>query len=321
MKKIVFLAHDPGGYDVIWPVYNYIKELHNDIELILTGPMGEKNKKYKKEAGEVMQYFARLIEHFNFLLVTGTSWNSYIELAAIKLCRENSIETISILDYWCNYKERFRMKNEYIFPNHYFIMDEIAYKEAVESGVDSSIMVIVGHPGLDFYIDRKVKIDKNNKILFLSQPLSALYKDDEGYSEFSAFEGILKAGKELNIDVKIKFHPKETEKMKCKYRYYQAEGNLSEIACGYNVVIGMSTMGLLQCALMGIPVVSYQPGMVTEDVCIVNKLGITKGAYTYEELLNQLRNIKAVKKEKLPFWFDGKSTERCVKKILRYSED
>lgn len=321
MKKIIFLAHDPGGYDVIWPVYKFIKKVRDDTELILVGPMGEKNKKFKKKREEVIRYLKEMIGHLKFLLVTGTSWNSDVELAAIKLCRENSIETIAILDYWCNYKERFRMENEYIFPDHYFVMDEIAYKEAVECGVDRSIMVIVGQPGLDFYVDRKVKTDNNNKILFLSQPLSVLYRDDEGYSEFSAFEGILKAGKELNIDVKIKFHPKETEKMKYKYKYYQVEGNLAEIAFEYNVVIGMSTMGLLQCALMGIPVVSYQPGLITEDICIINKLGITKGAYTYEELLNQLRNIKTVKKKKLPFWFDGKSTERCVKRILKYSEE
>lgn len=314
MKDIIFLANDPGGFDVIWPLYKrFTKNNRRGIRLLLTGSAGEKKNHFQQSPQNVVNIISSMIEKkIEFILVTGTSWDSNVEREAIRLCKNNQVVTVSILDYWCNYMERFQSDIGYIFPDYLFVMDEIAAMEAVDSGIDKSIIRIVGHPGLDFYVKKKTMWKAKNSILFLSQPLSLLYGDSMGYTELDAFKGVLTAGKELGFSVKIKFHPKESEHMRQKYGEYGIDGMLEDIVGDYGGVIGMSTMGLLQCSLMGIPIISYQPRLKVKDMCITNKLGITKGAYKYSELIDQLRVLSDVRNVKFPFWYDGKSTDRCT---------
>ncbi len=257
--------------------------------------------------------------HDDFILITGTSWNSDIELDATEICKQNGIITVSILDYWCNYSERFKKGNEYVYPDYYLVMDDMAKKEATESGVDDKILYVVGHPGLDYFVEKRIDRQKTGRLLFLSQPLSELYGMSYGYNEFTAFDGVVKAGEELDYVVNIKFHPKESDEMKSLYAMYAVEGTLEELVGEYDIIIGMTTMGLLQCSLMGVPVISYEPGLAIEDYCIINKLGITAGAFSYEQLLEQIRNINMPSDFEKPIWFDGKSTQRCfdfIKELL-----
>lgn len=317
MKNFILLANDPGGYDVISSIACGLKTKEDThFKMFLTGPSAKLDSKYKAENKEVISFLEGEIKDNNdFLLVTGTSWNSFIELEAIELCKNNGIKTVSILDYWSNYKSRFCVNGNYIFPDYYFVMDKLAFEEAVEDGVDSSIMRIIGTPGLDKYLQKR---KSPKKVLFLSQPLSVLYQDDnDGYNEFDAFEGVLKACEKLGILVNIKFHPKESEKMKELYSDLSIEGQIEEIEGEFDAIIGMTTMGLLQCYLRGKLVICYEPHLCKADKSIVNKLGVAKSAFSYEELLNILDTlISSDNKKELPFWLDGKSTERCINELV-----
>lgn len=329
MRKIIFLANDPGGHDVIRPVYNRFIESGHDAELFLSGAAGRKDAEHEKTEEDILSTLLDYCDkQARFILVTGTSWNSTIEAESVRLCNSRGIRTISILDYWSNYKERFRLGNGYVFPGHLFVMDWMAFREAGESGIPMGIMEIVGQPGLDFYVhksrekpQRHLPGDQKKKILFLSQPLSELYGKGEGYTEFDAFEDVLRAGKALGCEVCIKFHPKESGRMVTLYSRYKAEGSLEEICGDYCLVIGMTTMGLLQCSLLGVPVLSYQPNLAGTDKCIINKLGIEQGAYSYMELIGRLKSSAKVNEGVFPFWFDGRSTDRCVEKLIIMCEE
>ena len=322
MKKIIMLANDPGGLDVILPVANMLN--NNDdmsVKVMLTGSAATIQSQYKYENEEVIKHLeCEINKRSEFLLVTGTSWNSTIELDAIGVCKKNGIKTIAILDYWSNYSERFIKNGEYVFPDYYFVMDKLAFDEAEKNGVNSSIMRIIGTPGLDKYIQKNIK---EKKVLFLSQPLSELYKDNnDGYTEFDAFEDVLHVCKELNISAYIKFHPKESREMMKLYSHISVEGKIEDIEQDYDVIIGMTTMGLLQCFLRGKSIISYEPHLKNESKSIVYKLGLTKGAFSYIELLNQLKSlIRCENNLELPFWCDGKSTERCVNELINIYEE
>lgn len=318
MKDMIFLAHDPGGFDAVYPVAFYMsKKKDMKVKLILTGQAAEREPLLgMSERDTIDNIREKLKITSDFILVTGTSWDSSVELECIKLCKSSGIKTVSILDYWCNYTERFKQKDEYIYPDFLFVMDQLAFDEAKAEGINPDIMRLTGNPGLDNYVQKKIK---KKKVLFISQPLSMLYSVEKtGYSEFEAFEGVLRACKELRLVPKIKFHPKETQKMMEMYQSYSVDGKVEDIACEYDVIVGMTTMGLLQCSLMGIPVISYEPDLNVEDSCIINKLGIAKGAYCYSDLLEQLKVITgSVNEENLPFWYDGRSTERCVEELIK----
>lgn len=324
MRRLIFLAHDPGGYDVIRTVYDRFAVRGCDAELFLSGAAGKKAVEYEKTKEEILNTLQNYVSRqIRFILVTGTSWNSELEVEALRFCNSKGIPTVSMLDYWSNYKERFRLGNGYEFPRHLFVMDQLAFDEAEQNGVPTGIMQIVGQPGLDFYVHRSIRKHGtgSGKLLFLSQPLSDLYGDSEGYTEFDAFEGVLDAGRTLGCEVNIKFHPKENARMTALYSRYRVDGSLEEICGEYRVVIGMTTMGLLQCSLMGVPVLSYQPNLTGTEKCIVNKLGIAKGAYSYLELIEQLKNIEKPDDVFFPFWFDGRSTDRCVEKLIEICEE
>ncbi len=322
MKDILFIANDPGGFDVIYPVASKMAILDEPhVDIILAGRAAEKLPILRKSSANIVDFIEKKVSRGDdFVLVTGTSWTSTVELEAIKLCKEHEIVTVSILDYWCNYSERFKFEGGYIFPDLYYVMDELASKEAQASGVDPKIIKIVGNPGLDRLVSKKSVSRK--KVLFISQPLSELYGDEnDGYTEFDAFEGVIIACKELKVTPYIKFHPHETEKMKDLYGKYSVDGDIEEIARDFDVIVGMTTMGLLQGSLIGIPVINYEPNLNKDSRCIITKLGIVEGAYSYDDLLSQLRHITgAVDNKSFPFWFDGKSTERCVNELMKLAE-
>lgn len=318
MYKVYFLANDPGGLDVIKPTFELMREKGEyDCELMCTGFAGQGSIYKKAEADILLILKGEITDNKTFILVTGTSWNSDIELKAIKLCKENGKKTVSILDFWGNYKERFSYKNEIIYPDKYLIMDEVAYEACIETGIPKEILYVVGHPGLDYYVNHRVKHRENRKILFLSQPLSLLYNNELGYNEFNTFEDILNASKKTGYSVKIRFHPKETEQMRKRYGAYMAEdGILEEIISNYNIVMGMHTMGLLQCVLMGMPTISYEPNMKCEERCISTVLGITESVHSYERLIEVLgEKITMGDITHTPIWFDGESTQRCIEEI------
>ena len=325
MKKIIFLAHDPGGYDVIFPVANSFMQKDIPCEFYCIGPAAKLNSKYAAEYSEIEKNIKKIIQEKNVsLLVTGRSWGSTSELEMLGLCKAANVKTISILDYWSNYAKSFQKGDGMkVYPDYYLVMDEIAQREAIEEGVPQDILKIVGHPGLDKYVSyKKIEMkDKKNKkdILFLSQPLSMLYGNSLGYTEKNVLEDVIKISNKYGFKLKVKFHPKDAVDFQKKYSEITVQGNLIDIMQQYDLIIGMTTMGLLHAALMHIPVISYQPGLLKDDGCITNKLGITELVDSYqalEDTFSRLYRIEKWESKKTECsWLDGKSTERVVSLI------
>ena len=325
MKKIIFLAHDPGGDDVIWPVYEAFPEGEFRKVFWGIGPAGERHPDDRQEESDVLKKLEDLLQSQSIvLLVTGTSWGNQTELLCIRLCRKWNVPTVSILDYWSNYSNRFLMElstgGEYIYPDYYFVMDEMAKKEAISDGLPEDILRVVGHPGLDKYLlmgKRKPVFSGNRSVLFLSQPLSVLYGNTLGYDEYIAFEDLREVCEELSLDVHIKFHPKDSANFREQYKKFSVEGNTDDLMLQHGMVVGMSTMALLHGGLMGVPVISYQPNLLGKDGCITNRLGISRGCYTKDELKRTM-----LEKESGAWNCDyvGRrefSTPRVVEKLLR----
>ncbi|MCR5793652.1 MAG: alpha-2,8-polysialyltransferase family protein [Lachnospiraceae bacterium] len=323
MDKLLFVAHDPGGSDVIVPTYEYVAEKTDgkvEVKLFLLGPSGSRIDRYASGKEEVVRAMEdAAVSHGRTLVVTGTSWGVSYENEILAYARELGIKTVSVLDYWSNYKKRFALKDGFVFPDTLFVMDELAKEEAIKDGIDPSLIQIVGQPGLDKYVSLKANhTPDNKKILFLSQPLSLLYGRELGYTEEDVLEDIFSLAQKNDLECYVKFHPKDREDWKGKFRDCTVDTNLEDCVSEYGTIIGMSTMGLLQCRLMGGNVLSYQPGLVKEDLCITNKLGITDGIFSYEELEKQLlQGVANQEKGQYYLWMDGNSTKRCGDRVLQ----
>ncbi|WP_182186210.1 glycosyltransferase family protein [Pectinatus frisingensis] len=293
-----------------------------ECQLFCIGPSANLNREFAARIDIVLGYLHDALKNDEVtVLVTGTSWGNHIELDCLKLCQEYNVPTISILDYWSNYAARFKTDSgEYVYPDYYFVMDDLAKKEAIDAGVDEKNLYITGHPGLDRFFNVKKFLQPRiivKKVLFLSQPLSSLYGISLGYNEKTVIVDVIDICRELDLKLNIKFHPKDSMDFKIQYRKFEATGNLEEILPNYDIVIGMNTMGLLHAILMGAQVISYQPGLKVKDTCITSKLGLTKSILNNKNLKQILKNVNINNRGNIDnfIWSDGYSVKRVIDKI------
>jgi hypothetical protein len=300
-----------------------------DCEYYCIGPAAKLNPTFA--SSEAQLFKAISTASLSTIFVCGTSWGSDLELRAMIACRLREIAIVVILDFWSNYGERFLMPNgQYVFPDYYVVMDEMAYTEAIKAGVPASIIRILGQPGLDKWVaigrgnlENKQETHTKMKILLLTQPLSKLYGNTLGYTEQEVCEDLLKAVRTgFHDEVRIKFHPKDIEELRELYSHISIEGVVDVLFTQFDVIIGMNSMGLLHASLVGRTVISYQPGLIGEDMAITNKLGLSKSLHSFSELVAKLDLIresirgqnKLITEEHVvnAIWMDGKSTDRVI---------
>lgn len=331
MAKRVFLAHDPGGYDVIFPVYMHYVKTDPSAELYCIGPAARLSPSYAIGEGDFFAYLHELLRKEMFVLITGTSWGSDAELRAIRLCQLYHNPTVAILDYWSNYLLRLADQQQTkVFPDYYIVMDELAKLEAIRDGVPEGILYVLGHPGLDKFIELAQQPvsapNKTKNALFLCQPLSHLYGTTLGYTEREALLDCILAVESTGWDFKVKFHPKDSPELIQEFNELEVTGQLLDLIPQYDLVISMNSMGLLHALLLGVPAISYQPGLCLPDMCITNKLDLTPLVTRYNDLLEILQDDGGLKhrifealdnaKETLP-WLNGASAERICHFIER----
>ena len=57
------------------------------------------------------------------LLISGTGWASDLEHQARRLARQRGIPSVSVLDHWLNYRERFQRNGEEVLPDQLWVAD------------------------------------------------------------------------------------------------------------------------------------------------------------------------------------------------------
>ncbi len=318
--KIVFLAHDPGGCEALYPVY---QRMQGQSIFLALGPSARTYPQFAFDwlrAQDVLQEMAEL--EYLAGLVLGRDWGTDLDVQALSWARNRGVKSIVLLDYWSNYAVSFRDKTgKYHWPDAYLVMDDMARQEAIAEGVPADILHIVGQPGLDKFCTVGDSSAPDKDVLFLSQPLSMLYGDSLGYTEQSVLADVRRACRECGRKLEVKFHPKDDENFQQQYQDIAVTGDVDELMKHYRLVIGMNTMALLHAVLMRVPVVSYQPDLLGTDGCITSRLGLSRSLTHHEELIDVLSGGKNSSMqnnyglEEL-FWLDGQSAKRTVETVL-----
>lgn len=317
MKRIAFVAHDPGSCDVLYPVYERMR----DRAVFLTvGPSADKHPEFFAEDWEsVLQCLA---DGGNLIgVVMGRDWGTDIDARLIAWAHARHVKTVVLLDYWSNYAAPFCNKGTACWPDAYLVMDELAKQEAVAEGVPTEILRIVGQPGLDkFCVQARHDYPTDRDVLFLSQPLSLLYGNSLGYTEQGTLADVVKACGECGRKLDVKFHPKDDLSFRQQHQDVSVDGDVDALMRHYRLVVGMSTMALLHAALMGVPIVSYQPNLIGKDGCITNRLGLSRCLKSYGELRGVLSGVirgtpVTVGEMETQLWLDGRSAQRAAKAV------
>lgn len=284
---IAVVSHDAGGAEV---VSSYVKRNSLECLFAIKGPA---IKIFSSKLGNIhISNMEDAVEKSEWVL-TGTGWQTHVEVDAIQLARKKGKKVISFIDHWINYKERFEKDGMLFLPDEIWVGDVFAQKMASTVFPDTKI-VLVNNPYFEDIQNELINLKKESRdnntisILFVSEPLSELASQKfgnprhYGYTEVDALRYFLNnihiLGKE-NIRVVIRPHPAEA---KDKYQFALDEYNfpieiggtqslLSEIsAC--DLVVGCQSMAMVIGVLAGKKVICSIPA--TGRPCVLPQVEI-----------------------------------------------
>jgi len=249
------------------------------------------------------------------LLLTGTSLNQVmLENRFLKAAREVSIPSVAVLDFWSNYTERFSDQEGRLtcVPDRIAIMDEQTRADMVAEGFDPSRLIVTGQPAFDDLIQTRMQFTGARKcdvraqlgisddelfILFVSQPLSALYGTDPtnplypGFSEQAVLSSLVEAMERIAdesgraIALVVRPHPREDHAWMASVRsakiriVISSDGEARNLVVAADLVAGMNSVLLVEACYLGCVVVSLQPGLRHADPLPTNRLGLSQAVY------------------------------------------
>lgn len=293
---------------------------------------GTNIREFLKEvsSGEVEDFLSKERPDF---LITGTSAGDFTEKYLWKAAEKLNIPSFAILDQWLNYGIRFsryttaeireyeKDKSHPYLPSKILVMDDYAKQEAIKDGLDQSKILVSGQPYFETLLKEKVSSERLKElrsrlgigsddliITFASEPVSKDYKNDYwGFNEKTIFKELFEGVKEVSersekkISIIIKVHPREdedsfeeissdTHKLKI---IIDRDSKPMDLILISDVVAGMSSMFLIEAAIIGKPVLSILMGMKKErePPFILDRRGIIKSIKGREELINRLDEI------------------------------
>ncbi len=327
--KIIFAAQDPGGFDAVAPVIKNLKKDGSfEVIVFLKNQSGDSAKKVRIKYVDANNLSPQEIEKIigvenPDLIFTATSAGPSIEKEMIRVAKTKGIQTISIVDYWDNYKKRFGEKFEYL-TDDILVVDKIMKREMRAAGIPISRMLVVGNPRFDKFSNCRMNQGDKNIIAFYSQPFSEQLS--KNFNEIKIFADVVRTLEKAYPDKKVivKFHPKEenhnkfnkiikSTELKIKVEKKLKAEDLSRSA---GLIIGINSVALFDAVLMHKRVLSYQPNKKKgKDTLMSNAHGWSTPAYNKQDLSRELENIYTKplpRKELLEIYSKNNSTDRVV---------
>lgn len=269
---IGLVAHDAGGAELL---ANYAKQNPQNYRFVLDGPAVTV---FRRTLGDIklekLEEVLPTCKH----LICGTSWQSNLEYDAIRFANDFGIKSISFLDHWIHYDERFTRDGVKLLPDEMWVGDEWGYKIA-KSNFPLIPIRLVPNPYFMF-IKESLKHGhssskkKLNTVLFVSENISEFsktrYNDPNyfGYNEFDSINYFLsKIDRiEKNIDcIKIRPHPSDSDGKYHEYLKYDSRIKISKGSTlledleECQIVVGAQSMAMVVGLMLNKKVISSIP--------------------------------------------------------------
>lgn len=319
-KSIVALAGDPGGGAALLPVLEALLAEGAELSILAYGETLANWSARSLPCTALASCEAAEADHWlagAALLLTATSCNAWnAERTFWQSAHRQDIPSLAVLDFWSNYRERFLVGGEPLWPNRVAVMDDIAARGMAAAGCPRERIAITGHPGFDTFAGTAAKLGPQELstlrqhlgmaegqplVLFVSQPLRTLNKDilgrDPTFDEFSVLAAVIEALERLTAEwgrpptLVIRPHPREAAG---KFEPF-ASRNIRvavdtaspphTLIRAADLIVGMNSMLLLEACLLGQPVLSIQPGSgPAHDPLPSNAFGASQPVYRQEDI-------------------------------------
>ena len=226
-------------------------------------------------------------------VICSTSWDSDLELNAIKKFSEAGKKSIAYIDHWVNYLERFQRSDFVIYPTEIWVTDDYSYQKAITLFKLLDVKN-VGNPYLDYMVAKvmnKVPQKKRSmNILYVSEPIRehALRQHGNerfwGYTEEEAllfFLDNLGCLTDTMFEITLRLHPSESKEKYADLLLCRSEKIvISEGTTLYNdisnsdIVVGCETMAMVVALMSDRKVICSIP--LVDKECSLPHLGINK---------------------------------------------
>lgn len=217
-------------------------------------------------------------------ILTGTSHYAAFDSLFWDLGKRRSVPTLAVVDFWSNLDRRFKDSK----PDRIGVIDDEQAGEARRLGLPETI--ITGHPRLAAIRrlpDKEPK--KRVNVLFVSERIAGDVadgvNDPYGFDEINVFRLVTEASRNaaaagIQTDLVVKFHPYNdhdeflnalgplADDSTLSIDFIDGDEPIAPFVAACDLVVGMSSVALIEAALMGRPVVSVQPGLIREDMFV-----------------------------------------------------
>lgn len=306
--SVASVLGDAGGAEAVVPVLKLLEQRKTLAGVWAAGPAqqvlrreGIPHRPLAERTPDV------LLELTNpTVLLTGTSWAEQPpELDYIEAATRQGVPVLSVVDFWSNYAARFLGRDgRFVLPDRIAVPDDVAAAEAVAEGLPAERVVATGNPHYEVLLRQGQGFDRDARlafrervgvsrkatlVLFASQPIRALYGSRIGYDEDQVVslvrDGVENVADWLGhgITLAVRSHPRQDggawlPEGTAKVSVRRAdEGDPLSWILAADLVVGMSSALLLQAALLGLRVVSVQPGLIGVDRLPSNRMGMSEG--------------------------------------------
>jgi hypothetical protein len=272
---LAIVSHDAGAAEVL---SSYVRRNRPQCVFSLGGPARDI---FKRKLGEVANVSLPAAVSSAERLLCGSSWQSDLELDAIRLAKRSGTPCTAFVDHWTSYVERFTRSGATTLPDEIWVADDDA--ERIARGVFSDVAIrLVPNPYFEDIREelRELAGARSQRrdglaVLYVCEPVRehALQQHGDpnywGYTEEEALRYFLSNAAVLREPIEriaLRPHPSEDRD---KYSWVADEfelpiirggvsGLVAEIAAS-DVVVGCESMALVVGLLAGKRVISCVP--------------------------------------------------------------
>jgi len=306
--RVLFFSCEPGGAEVLIPVVRLLQERNFDVEVAAYGHGYDRFCAKGVTCREVEPVGADdthlLAGTRPDLLITSAASLPDRDQSERRLwlgARQYSVPSLAFLDQWQNYSARFSgvSPDSHLayLPDFISCIDEVGRREMIAEGFPQERLRAFGQPYLSDLTNqmaltsgadarKKLELDADEPVLlFASEAIAQHFGRIRGYDQHDALElffSLLSAGAWTGRPV-VKLHPKESlEQYIALLKRYAVlrpvfvTNELTPVEClaVASRVFGMTSVMLVEAFVLGLPVLSLQPGLVGDDPLVLSRLGI-----------------------------------------------
>jgi len=258
------------------------------------------------------------------VVLAGTTRYASPDREILRAAGAAGVPTVAVLDEWFRYAERFRESVDapLVLPDRICVQDALARDEAMAEGLPTGALIITGNPALCALADRIERFAASPPalpgflsslprpwIVFVSEPHAEACGNEPGsrgpwgpfmgFTEHSVAEDLASVlrGTGQPCTVIDKLHPVAPESdvaapLVAQGQVWTRVGRVPTDALFWHadLVVGMRSVALLEAAMAGRPVISYQPGLSSYyGPATCERLGLVPSTRRREELQQWLQ--------------------------------